>query len=439
MKEHIDSIFIPSIGHWLYGKKPEQVTRFCTDTRSLCPGDCYVALTDVRDGHIFLEDARTNGASCAIVSQSKPDIDLPQFVCDDPNVATVEMAKLARSMFRGTVIAITGSFGKTTTKDILKLLLAVEKNVTLENKNGQRGVPMTLATITNDEAFAVVEVGIDAVSTMDKLAELVVPHIAILTGIGKIHMSGMGSESTIAREKSKLLRGAIKNNGHGIFPEECLRFSACRKIQDHCRVIKENGKDMGYRMAMEGDQCHVSLRVGGKDLKFTMPHSMSQGIVKNFVLACICTLECGIDASNIQKRINLWKPSKWRGEIIATTTRTYFADCYNANSIAFANSLAHFDRLFPHGNRLFVIGALIRCEVGNGVIGDNTTLLKSLPLRENDEVIVVGEPANFSMNAINRNWKVFSSASQAMEVVTNFRGVVYLKGHRIYKLESLIC
>ncbi|MDR2628410.1 MAG: hypothetical protein LBC30_00175 [Puniceicoccales bacterium] len=439
MKEHIDSIFIPSIGHWLHGKKPKQIARFCTDTRSLCPDDCYVALVDMRDGHIFLEDAETSGASCAIVSHPKSDIDLPQFVCDDPNVAMVEMAKLARSMFRGTMIAITGSFGKTTTKDILKLLLAVEKNVTLENKNGQLGVPMTLATVTNDEAFAIIEVGIDATCTMDKLVELVVPHVAILTGIGKIHMSGLGSESAIAREKSKLLRGAIKHNGHGIFPEECLRFSACRKIQDRCRVVKENGEDMGYRIAMKGDQYHVEVRFKEKDLKFAMPHLMSQGIVKNFVLACICALECGIDAANIQKRINLWKPSKWRGEIIATQTRTYFADCYNANAIAFANSLAQFDRLFPHGNRLFVIGALIRCEVGDGVIGDNATLFKILPLRENDGVIVIGEPANFSMDAINCNWKVFPLASQAMETVTNFHGIVYLKGHRIYKLESLIC
>ncbi|MDR0693065.1 MAG: hypothetical protein LBF49_00620 [Puniceicoccales bacterium] len=259
MKEHVDSIFIPSIGHWLDGKKPEQVARFCTDTRSLCSGDCYVALTDLRDGHIFLGDARTRGASCAIVSCPKPAIDLPQFVCDDPNVAMVEMAKLARSMFEGTVIAITGSFGKTTTKDILKLLLGIERNVTLENKNGQRGVPMTLATVTNGESFAIVEVGIDAISTMDRLVELVMPHIAILTGIGKIHMAGMGSESTIAREKSKLLHGAIKNNGHGIFPEECLRFSACRKIQGHCRVVKENGEDMGYPMAMKGDQYYVTV------------------------------------------------------------------------------------------------------------------------------------------------------------------------------------
>ncbi|MDR2776513.1 MAG: hypothetical protein LBB17_00495 [Puniceicoccales bacterium] len=439
MKEHIDSIFVPSIGHWLYDKKPIRLARFCTDTRSLCPNDCYVSLIDARDGHIFLEDARSNGASCAIVSRPNPDIDLPQFVCDDTNAAMIKMAKLARSMFRGTVIAITGSFGKTTTKDILKLLLAVEKNVTLENKNGQRGVPMTLATVTNDEAFTVVEVGIDAICTMDNLAELVVPHIAILTGIGKIHMSGMRSESTIAREKSKLLREAIKNNGHGMFPEECLRFSACRKIQDHCRVVKENGEDMGYRMNIKDEQYHVEVIFRGKFLKFVMPHPMSQGIVKNFVLACICALECGIDATNIQKRINLWKPSKWRGEIIKTPTRTYFADCYNANSIAFANSLAQFDRLFPHGDRLFVIGALIRCEVGNGVIDDNAILLKNLPLRENDGVIVIGEPANFSMDAINCNWKVFPSTSQAMETVTNFHGIVYLKGHRIYKLESLIC
>ncbi|MDR1890700.1 MAG: hypothetical protein LBQ23_00740 [Puniceicoccales bacterium] len=434
----MDSVFDSSIGYWLDGKKPELVSRFCTDTRSLHPDDCYIALiTDARDGHIFLEDAKMNGASCAIVSQPKLDVDLPQFVCPDTNVAIIEMAKLARSMFTGTMIAITGSFGKTTTKDILKLLLGIEKNATFENKNGQLGVPMTLASISNGEAFAVVEVGIDSIGAIDKLVELVEPDIAILTGISKIHMLGMGSESTIAHEKSQLLLEAIKNGGHGIFPEECLRFDDCQKIQDYCEVVKKDGKDVGYHMAIQGDRYHVEVRFREEVLKFVMPRLMSSGTAQDFVLACICALECGVSSANIRERISQWKPSKWRGEIIKTSTRTYFADCYNANLTAFLNSLSQFDRLFPHGNRLFVVGALKHEEVGSGVIDDNATVFKNLPLRENDRVAIIGESMEFSMDGI--DWLIFPSTLEAMEVVTNFRGVVYLKGHRHYGLERLIC
>ncbi|MDR2779133.1 MAG: hypothetical protein LBB16_02500 [Puniceicoccales bacterium] len=436
----MDHIFDSSIGYWLDGKKPTGVLRLCSDTRSLCPGDCYVALiTSARDGHIFLKDARDNGAPCAIVSRPVPGIDLPQFVCTDTNVAIVEMAKLARSMFRGTTIAITGSFGKTTTKDILKLLLGIERNVTFGNRNGQLGVPMTLASITNDEAFAVIEVGIDTIGAIDRLVKLIMPNISILTGIGKIHMLGLGSESVIAHEKSKLLLEAIRNNGHGIFPEECLKFDNYQKIQEYCRVAKEDGEDVGYHIDIEKDQYHVTVRFKGRVLRFIAPHLMSLGIVKDFVLACICALECGIGSANIQSRISLWQPSKWRGEIIKTSTKTYFADCYNANVVAFIDSLFQFDRLFPHGDRLFVIGALRYDEVGSDVTEDNARIFKNLPLRKNDRVIIIGEAMDFSTANMDRQWNTFSLTLEAREEVANFHGVVYLKGHRHYRLENLMC
>jgi len=119
-----------------------------------------------------------------------------------------------------------------------------------------------------------------------------------------------------------------------------------------------------------------------------------------------------------------------------TENRTYFVDCYNANVPAFIDSLSQFDRLFPYGNRLFVIGALRYSEIGADVVGENEMVFQSLPIREYDRVIVIGEEEDFSVDSIKCNWiRIFRSTLEAIEDVRKFKGVRFLKGHRYYKLE----
>jgi UDP-N-acetylmuramoyl-tripeptide--D-alanyl-D-alanine ligase len=436
---NIETLSSSKIGHWLNGV-PASIVRFCNDSREIAPGDCFVAfVTNSGDGHNFLRNANANGATCALVSRPNREIDLPQFVCPDTQIALSEIAKLSRSKFTGTTIAVSGSFGKTTTKDILKLLLGVKNNATFENKNGQIGVPMTLAGLDNRENFAIVEIGVDAPGTMDGLADIVMPDIAIITGIGKIHLGEMGNEETIAHEKCKLLLNAIHRGGWGILAEECLKFEDFRKVQNRCFCIRKNSRACGYAIEEIGNQYRVAVTLGKKDFEFTMPPLMSRGIAKNFASACVCAIKCGIDAKTIGEKIAQWQPSKWRGEIIIKKNKTYFADCYNANPVALVDSLAQFDKLFPRGKRLFVIGVLRACEMGKEVLEENSAIFNNLPLRGGDEVCLIGENADRFCSSVKCNLvRAFSSAEDAVDSVENFSGIVYLKGHRYYKLESLI-
>jgi UDP-N-acetylmuramoyl-tripeptide--D-alanyl-D-alanine ligase len=98
---------------------------------------------------------------------------------------------------------------------------------------------MTLAGIGNREDFAIIEVGVNTIGTVDGLIELVIPDIAIVTGIGKIHISGMGSEPMIAHEKCKLLYGAMENQGYWIFPVECLRFDNFKKSKNNVLLLEK--------------------------------------------------------------------------------------------------------------------------------------------------------------------------------------------------------
>jgi UDP-N-acetylmuramoyl-tripeptide--D-alanyl-D-alanine ligase len=435
------TIFAESgIGYWLDGKVPKRIPRMWNDSRSLLPGDCFIAyVTGNGDGHNFLKEAREKGASCAIVSKPNPAIDLPQFVCNNTGTAMVDLAKFGRSKFNGQVVAVTGSFGKTTTKDTLKLLLGLNQNATFGSQNGIIGIPMTLTSLSNCENFAVVEVGVDTPGEMENLAKLVIPHLAIVTGIGKIHMPNMGSEENIAREKCKLLTSALENHGQGIFFDECLRFDDFRKIENRCIVLGNGGQGANYRISSVDGLHHVSFGLDNAHWEFTMPKLMSFGAAKDFALACVCAMKCGVNADEIRSRIAKWKPSKWRGEIIEIEHRTYFADCYNANPTAMADSLIHFDRLFPRGDRLFVIGEFRESELGSCADEGNEVLFQNLPLRHGDRVIIVGENGKKWQRKIPCEYvRTFPSTMEAATEIENFSGVVYLKGHRYYGLENLI-
>jgi UDP-N-acetylmuramyl pentapeptide synthase len=123
-----------------------------------------------------------------------------------------------------------------------------------------------------------------------------------------------------------------------------------------------------------------------------------------------------------------------------TENRTYFVDCYNANVPAFIDSLSQFDRLFPYGNRLFVIETLRYSEIGADVLGENEMVFQSLSIREYDRVIVIGEEEDFSVDGIKCNWIcIFHSTLETLEDITKFKGVAFLKGYRYSKLENLVC
>ena len=427
-------------GTWLDGRKPDKVRRFCNDTRILSPGDCFVALiTEKSDGNDFIKNAERAGASCALVSRPDTTSKLPQFICKNTKDTLREIAMVARSKFFGRTIAITGSYGKTTTKELLSLLLGIKNNTNYQNFNGQLGVPLTVATIDNAEPFAVIEVGVDTPGEIDNLIELVRPDLAIVTGITTIHILHMGSEEKIAQEKSKLVMNALQRGGIGILAEECLKFSPFVSIKSQCIIARKSAKDFGYELEILPNHYSVVIYFKHKKFYFELPKSMSLGTIQDFILACTCALQCGITPDKIQEKIATWQPTHLRGEIIHKGHRTYFADCYNANFVALLDSLRHFDYLFPNNHRLFVIGTLKSEEIGPTAMTQNLSILKSIPLRDGDRVFLVGEDSQmYAQKSGISNISAFDSYNEALTDVEKFSGTVYIKGHRSYTLERLI-
>jgi UDP-N-acetylmuramoyl-tripeptide--D-alanyl-D-alanine ligase len=204
----------------LVGSDSWIATGISIDTRSLAPGDLFVALKDARDGHDFVGAAFTSGASAALVSRSVEGAPA-LLIVDDVLEGLRGLARGARLRSNAKRIAVTGSVGKTSVKEALALCLAPSGRTHAADKsfNNHFGVPLTLARMAPQSDYGVFEIGMNHRGEIAPLVELVQPHAAIITTIAPVHIEHMGSLSGIAEEKSDIF-GALAPDGAAIVPNE---------------------------------------------------------------------------------------------------------------------------------------------------------------------------------------------------------------------------
>ncbi len=195
-------------------------TGISIDTRSLAPGDLFVALQGERDGHDYVAEALAKGAAGAMVSR---DVDAagPLLRVADTLVGLQRLGEFARARSRAKVVAVTGSVGKTTTKEMLRRALAGFGSVHAAEAsfNNHIGVPLTLARLPEDADFAVLEIGMNHPGEIAPLARLARPHVAVITAIERAHIGLMGSLEAIADEKAAIFRGLVEG-GVAVVPRD---------------------------------------------------------------------------------------------------------------------------------------------------------------------------------------------------------------------------
>ena len=181
------------------------------DTRTLNPGDLFVALKDLRDGHDFVVSALEKGAAAALVTHVPDGIEenAPLIVVDDVLGALEKLAVAARARTDARVIAITGSAGKTSTKDMLRYVLEKQgqTHAAEASYNNHWGVPLTLARMPAETDFAVIEIGMNHPGEIAPLAKLARPHIAIVTTVAAAHLEAFADVNAIAQEKAAIFQG----------------------------------------------------------------------------------------------------------------------------------------------------------------------------------------------------------------------------------------
>lgn len=442
-------------GHWTTEPVTE-LAGFGVDSRQIRAGEIFVALkTSQRDGHDFLGAALASGAAAALVAQANPAVPLPQLVVADPQAAFQAIAREHRRAFRGPVVGISGSAGKTSTKDLVELLLGGASGgvlATAGNLNNHLGVPLTLTRLDPDRhSFAVIEAGISAPGEMKPLADMIEPDVSLITLVAAAHTEALDGLEGVAREKA-VLPAATRPSGVAIFGRDTANFGAFRDLHVRSMVVEradvirptEPPKDKVYfTITHRGEQTAISLAYGPPPpLIFTM-RRVSEGMAQNAVLAICAALWLGVQRDSIQTRLATWQPAAWRGEIRREDRRLLYLDCYNANPASMLDALEAFTAISPADEpRLYVLGGME--ELGADAAAQHRALGRAVRLQEDDRLLVIGPHApevcagvldqgNFSLQL-----QILSSLDPAVAAVAEWRGAVFVKGSRRYQLEKVL-
>lgn len=438
-------------GSWL-GSPSERISGFCFDARQIRPGECFVALSGgARDGHDFVGQAEKGGAT-ALMVERPVDSTVHRLQVADSLLALGKVGAAIRAGFFKPVVGITGSCGKTSTKEMLRLLLGEDRcHATAGNWNNRIGVPMTLLGLDpTSHSFAVIEAGINQPQEMHLLGEMIRADLTILTNIGPAHLELLGSLGNIAVEKSQLACEGVTDSPI-ILPADALSYPAFAELSGRAVVLlsKEEVEPalpvrdlIHYEVeASECGQAHL-LQVSGQGYRI---QSASRGMAVNAALAITAALRLGLSTKEIRPRIEAWRPGSDRGRIEIFGTQSFYVDCYNANPDSMSDALQAFVQTAPRdAAKLFVIGAMN--ELGEFAEDSHRDIGQKLLLGPEDVACFVGPE---SLTAAYREGALASCAHEKQlrcventeslkTIVADFDGAIFLKGSRSYRLEQLL-
>jgi UDP-N-acetylmuramoyl-tripeptide--D-alanyl-D-alanine ligase len=441
-------------GYWT--KLPTiPIQGFAIDSRSSCEDALFVALRAERDGHEFLSQAIVSGAIGGLVDHPISEVDCPQLVVQDTQEALQKIAAKYRSNFSGTVIGVTGSCGKTSTKELLKVLLP-KAYCTEGNLNNHLGVPLTLSKVSSlIHDIAVVEAGINQINEMDRLATMINPDVCVISSIGYSHLEGLKNLETVAEEKIKLWLHS-KDNCFGVFHEDLLQFkcfATAVKQRPHILIRNGNTADtladenvvtfvISTETKKHGHLQKLIINRCGCPPLVLHPDSFSEGTIKNMVLAVVVAWKQGVSDEEICERLPQYRPSGLRGSCLVGRGCSYTVDCYNANPSSMLDSIQHFYQKYHDEPKLMVLGGMNELGEMSALLHHKTGSLINLTLE--DRVILIGNDSlHFARGLIENGAEdeqilILEEPESALAIIEQFKGAVLLKGSRSYQLEKLV-
>ncbi len=440
-------------GTW-HGAPGGTISGFAIDSRTIGAGEMFVALrTALRDGHDFVTAAAARGAAAALVARVLPDASLPQLVVADPLVALQAVARAHRARFPGTVVGVTGSAGKTSTKDLLAVLLGAPGEVlaTTGNLNNHLGVPLTLLRLDpSQHRHAVVEAGISARGEMDVIAPLIRANVVLVTSVAPAHLDGLGTVEGVAVEKARLAAHRHPD-GVAVIPSSCLDYAAFRAIAAPVIVVLPAGADAGmlpagahvvpFAVCHQGVVTRLCVTWHGTVEEFDL-RRVTTGMAGNLALALATALHLGVSVDDLRTRLPRWRPAALRGEVRRDQNRVIYLDCYNANPASMADAVEAFTALAPaEAPRLFVVGCME--ELGGESAALHHAAGAHWPWHSGDQVLVFGDQAAAFADGLHEvaptaDVVVNPDRCEAERRVRRFRGAIFLKGSRRYALETLL-
>lgn len=421
------------------------------NSRNIKKNSLFIAIKGERfDGHDFINEVVKRGASAIVINEKKfkkiNDLEIPVITVKDTTLALGEIAKLWRAKLKTKIIGITGSAGKTTTKEILAALLSekFKVNKTVANNNNHIGVPLTILSTNEKHQVLVAELGTNHFGEIPYSAVIASPDLALITNIGDSHLEYLKNRNGVFKEKSALFNETLKRTGK-VF------------INNDDKILKEFGKTVkgkvtfalkekaDYKAIIKGYDkfAKPQIEIGNKKKSFaaTLPLSGEKNVL-NFTAAFAIASELGLTNSQIQKAVKKIKSYNKRLEIKNYKTFTLIDDTYNANPDSMKSALEILDKIESRKKKIAVLGDMF--ELGSEAKLKHIALASFINKTNVDEVYSIGKMMKLMNQKLNKKIKVqkhFADREMLKRFLKSLdinNSAILIKGSRGMKMEEFV-
>lgn len=406
-----------------------------TDSRSIKKGDIFFALKgDNFDGNNFVFQAIEQGASLVVCDNKQIEKGDKILLCENSLTMLQNLATYHRKQLKTTIIGISGTNGKTTTKELIQVVLS-KKFKTLATKgnlNNHIGVPLTLLSIPYDTEIAIVEMGANHVGEIGFLCDIAMPDLAILTNIGTAHIEGFGSRENIIKTKKELF-DFVKNNS-------CEKSHIFVNFDDEALKDETFSKKTTYSLNTKADISAKACCENGYAQIIYKDNLIASNLVGvynayNILAALTIGLHFGVELEQIKKAIGEYTPSNNRSQILKTNNNTLILDCYNANPSSCTSSIESFANMEANHKMVFM-GAMK--ELGDVSIQEHKRVFELLQSKDFERIVLIGEEYKSVLEEGKVEWYANSEEFKENLIKNKIEeATILIKGSRSTKMEVL--
>lgn len=408
----------------------------CTDSRIIVKNSIFFALRgDTFNGNNFAESALQNGASFVVVDEPQNTKDSRYVLVEDSLSALQALAKVHRRNLKGTIIGITGSNGKTTTKELINKVLSEKftTKATKGNLNNHIGVPLTLLSFPAELEFGIVEMGANHIGEIAALCDIARPDFGLITNIGKAHLEGFGSFEGVIKGKSELYdflrinnKKAFLNIDNEILVKEaknidCISYGSNSQATIHGQLL--------------GSIPLVSCEVKSQGGSITLSsHLTGRYNFENILAAVAVGTYFGVEPEKIKSAVENYLPENNRSQLVKTKNNILVLDAYNANPTSMKAAISGFEET-AYNNKVLILGGM--AELGDYSEEEHNSIVNLAKGKPFDHVYLVGKEY---ANAILENGSCFNSTSEFydyLKVHPIKNKTILIKGSRSNKLENI--
>ena len=417
-----------------------QYKNITTDSRKIEAGDLFFALKgDNFDGNVFAKDALAKGAAYCIIDNPSYKINERCILVEDVLSTLQSLAAYHRQQLQIPIIAVTGTNGKTTTKELVKCVLSKKYRTyaTIGNLNNHIGVPLTLLSITDNIQIAIVEMGANHPGEIDFLCKIAQPNYGLITNVGKAHLEGFGSFEGVINTKTELYRHLKAKNGM-VFVNSANEI-LMNKSEEINRVIYGNAETADCKGAYRSSNPCLKFYFENGDIVYSVDTQILGSYnFENAMAAVAVGKYFNVDLFDVKTALEEYTPTNKRSQIKETEHNSLILDCYNANPSSMKVAIENFGEMKTTNNKVVILGAMK--ELGIDSDTEHKNVVEIINKYSFDKIILIGNEFSFAQNMQNENFKWFATTIEAKDFLTNYNiinSTILLKGSNSMKIDSL--